>query len=72
MSLRSEFEFEQDPISTPQIQRIRRDLKRRSEAFPKKAAAEITSATLTACLEKKRPEMKTHNNRCGKSGAGDT
>ena len=58
-------EFEQDQISPPQMQRIRWDLKRLAEAFPRKAVAEITPTALTEFLEKDRPGMKTHNNRRG-------
>jgi hypothetical protein len=60
-----EYEFEQDQISTPQMQRIRWDLKRLVAAFPRKSVAELTPTALTAFLEKDRPGMKTHNNRRG-------
>ncbi len=60
-----EYEFKQDQISPPQMQRIRWDLKRLAEAFPNKAVAEITSTALTEFLEKDKPGMKTHNNRRG-------
>ena len=60
-----EYEYKQDQISPPQMQRIRWDLKRLAEAFPFKAVAEITPTALTEFLEKDRPGMKTHNNRRG-------
>ncbi|MEO6002278.1 MAG: site-specific integrase [Opitutus sp.] len=60
-----EHEFAQDQISIPQMNRIRWDLKRLSEAFPRKAVADLTAITLTQFLEKDRPGMKTHNNRRG-------
>lgn len=60
-----EYEFKQDQISPPQMQRIRWDLKRLAEAFPFKAVAEITPTALTEFLEKDRLGMKTHNNRRG-------
>lgn len=60
-----EHEFKQDQISPPQIQRIRWDLKRLAEAFPRKAVAEITPIALTEFLEKDKAGMKTHNNRRG-------
>jgi len=60
-----EYEFKQDQISPPQMQRIRWDLKRLADAFPRKAVAEATSTALTEFLEKDKPGMKTHNNRRG-------
>lgn len=39
-----EYEFKQDQISPPQMQRIRWDLKPLADAFPQKAVAEIASS----------------------------
>lgn len=59
------YEFKQDQISVPQMQRIRWEMKRLTKAFPRKTVAEITATALTELLEKERPGMKTHNNRRG-------
>ncbi len=60
-----EHEFKQDQLSIPQMKRIRWDLRRLAETFPRKAVAELTPTALTEFLEKNRPGMKTHNNRRG-------
>ena len=60
-----EHEFAQGHLSTPQIKRIRSDLKRLKEHFAGKTAAEISSASLVAFFEMGRPGLKTYNNRRG-------
>lgn len=60
-----EHEHAQDQISIPQMTRIRWELKRLDEAFPKKLVSDFTPKVLTEFLEKERPGMKTHNNRRG-------
>ncbi len=60
-----EHELAQDQISIPQMARIRWELKRLVEAFPRKNVAEFTAKMLTEFLEKDQPGMKTHNNRRG-------
>jgi hypothetical protein len=60
-----EHEFEQDHLSTPQMERIRMDLKRLNAHFPRVSVAEISVARLVEYLETGRPGMKTYNNRRG-------
>jgi integrase len=60
-----EHELAQDQISKPQMARIRWELKRLVDAFPKKLVADFNAKILTEFLEKDRPGMKTHNNRRG-------
>src|SRR5882724_11648715 len=45
--------------------RIRWELMRLVEAFPKKLVSDVPAKILTQFLEKDRPGMKTHNNRRG-------
>lgn len=60
-----EHELAQDQISIPQMARIRWELKRLVDAFPRKNVADFTAKILTEFLEKNRLGMKTHNNRRG-------
>jgi site-specific recombinase XerD len=60
-----EHEFEQDHLSTPQIQRIRMDLKKLLRHFPRKAVADLNVANLVSFLELGRTSLKTYNNRRG-------
>src|ERR1039457_4126136 len=60
-----EHEFEQDHISSPQIGRIRMDLKRLQNQFPNETVAGLTVPRLVTFLAAGRPAMKTYNNRRG-------
>jgi integrase len=60
-----EHEFEQGHLSTPQIKRIRSDLKRLASHFAGTSVAELTPTRLITFLEMGRPGLKTYNNRRG-------
>jgi integrase len=63
-----EHEFAQDQISAPQLERIKRDLKRLQKHFPKATVAELTAERLTGFFnfgKLKKPSLKTYNNRRG-------
>ncbi len=58
-------EFAQDQISAPQLERIKRDLKRLQRHFPKLAVAELTAERLIGFFNLGKPSLKTYNNRRG-------
>ncbi len=58
-------EFAQDQISTPQLERIKRDLKRLRKQFPNVTVAELTAEGLIAFFNLGKPSKKTYNNRRG-------
>jgi integrase len=61
-----EHEFRQEHISAPQLARIRWELKRLHEGFPKHTMAQLTAPQLIEFLQAgHRYGMKTHNNRRG-------
>ncbi|MFA6286888.1 MAG: site-specific integrase [Opitutaceae bacterium] len=58
-------EFAQDQISAPQLERIKRDLKRLQKHFPKLTVAELTAERLIGFFNLGKPSLKTYNNRRG-------
>jgi integrase len=61
-------EFKQDQISSPQLERIKRDLKRLQKHFPNVTVAELTAERLIGFFnfgKTQKPSLKTYNNRRG-------
>ncbi|CAM3150564.1 tyrosine-type recombinase/integrase [Rariglobus hedericola] len=58
-------EFQQDQISAPQLERIKRDLKRLLKHFPSVTVAELTAERLIGFFNLGKPKLKTYNNRRG-------
>ena len=58
-------EFAQDQISAPQLERIKRDLKRLQKHFPTVTVAELTAERLISFFNLGKPSKKTYNNRRG-------
>jgi integrase len=58
-------EYEQKHICRLQLRRIKSEINRLKEHFPKKTVAELAFQTVVAFLEIGRPGMKTYNNRRG-------
>lgn len=60
-------EFAQDQISSPQLERIKRDLKRLLKHFPgvTVTVAELTAERLIGFFNLGKPSFKTYNNRRG-------
>lgn len=58
-------EFKQDQISAPQLERIKRDLKRLKKHFPDATVATLTAEQLIRFFNLGKPSLKTYNNRRG-------
>lgn len=58
-------EFEQDQLSFPQLERIKRDLRRLLKVYPKLTVAELSAERLSEFCNLGKPSKKTYNNRRG-------